>query len=199
MSKDKLKDKAPLEADIPKEVNPLVVENESLQQENEALKQELAETKDKYLRMLAETENFRKRNMDEVKREKKYASQDVCDKMIEGIDLFDAALKTETTEPALKNFLFGFKMIKDMLFQVLKDEGVTPISLNVGDPFDAITMHAVDTLHDPLQPDNTVIKVIKQGYMYKDRLLRAAMVITNVIPKPETPNIEATKESDKVA
>jgi len=192
MSKDKPKDKAPLEADIPKDANPLEIENESL-------KQELAETKDKYLRMLAETENFRKRNMEEVKREKKYSSQDVCDKLIDGIDLFDAALKTETTEPALKNFLFGFKMIKDMLFQVLKDEGVAPIPIKIGDAFDAITMHAVDTLHDPLQPDNAVVKVIKQGYMYKERLLRAAMVITNVIPKVETPHIETTNESDKVA
>lgn len=197
MSKDKNKEKPVVEPEVKTvptqaELNPLEIENESL-------KQELAETKDKYLRMLAETDNIRKRNNDEVKREKKYSSQDVCDKLIDGIDIFDGALKTETNDPNLKNFLFGFKMIKDMLFQVLSDEGVSLITLKIGDPYDAITMHAVDTLHDPDQPENTVLKIIKQGYMYKDRLLRPAMVITNIIPKPEIINIETSNPSDKVA
>ncbi len=197
MSKDKNKEKPVAEPEVKTE--PVKAEINPLEIENEALKQELAETKDKYLRMLAETDNIRKRNNDEVKREKKYSSQDVCDKLIDGIDIFDAALKTPTEDPAFKNFLFGFKMIKDMLFQVLQDEGVTPIALKIGDPFDAITMHAVDTLHDPEQPENTVLKIIKQGYLYKDRLLRPAMVTTNVIPKPEIINIETSNPSDKVA
>lgn len=164
---------------------------------------ELLELKDKYLRMLAETDNFKKRNAEELKREKQYASQPVADKLIDAIEIFDQALSVPTEDPQFKNFLYGFRMIKDMIMNVLLEEGVKPIPLKVGDPFDPNVAHAIDISHDPDLPDDVVLKVVKNGYKYKDRLLRPAMVHVNVKPKPEpspeTPNTEPEKQADNIA
>lgn len=158
----------------------------------ELLSNELLELKDKYWRMLAETDNFKKRNADELKREKQYASQPVADKLIDAIETFEQALSVKTDDPQFKNFLFGFRMIKDMIMNVLVDEGVKAIPIKNGDPFDPNIAQAIDTSHDPALPENVVLKVIKNGYRYKDRLLRPAMVSINIKPVPEA---EPTKPS----
>ncbi|MFA5007230.1 MAG: nucleotide exchange factor GrpE [Candidatus Izemoplasmatales bacterium] len=164
---------------------------------------ELLELKDKYLRMLAETDNFKKRNAEELKREKQYASQPVADKLIDALEIFDQALSVPTEDPQFKNFLYGFKMIKDMIMNVLVEEGVKPIPMKAGDPFDPNVAHAIDTSHDPDLPEDVVLKVVKNGYRYKDRLLRPAMVHVNVKPKPEptpdTPNTEQEKPAENIA
>lgn len=154
----------------------------------EALEKELAELKDKYLRMLAETDNFKKRNAEELRREKQYASMPVCDKMIDAVDTFELALAVKTEDPNFKNFLYGFRMIKDLIYNVLVAEGVTQIPLKEGDTFDPNVAHAIDTSHDPDLPEHVVLKVVKNGYRYKERLLRPAMVTINVKPvkEPET-------------
>jgi molecular chaperone GrpE len=197
MSKDK-KDKLKEE---PKATDSPAAEETQVHPEVEALeaaKAEAAEFKDKYFRALAELDNAKKRTAEESKRERKYASQDVCDKMIDAVDIFDAALRMQTDDPQMKNFLYGFKMIRDMLFKVLEDEGVKQIAVAIGSPFDPITQHAIETRTEPTQPDQAVLKVIKNGYYYKDRVLRPAMVETNVIPKeepkPDTP--KPANESD---
>ncbi len=76
-------------------------------------------------------------------------------------------------------------MIRDMLFKVLEDEGVKQIALKLGDLFDPTTQHAIESHHDLNLPNQSVVKIIKAGYTYKDRLLRPAMVEINVHPQPE--------------
>ncbi|HAQ56778.1 MAG TPA: nucleotide exchange factor GrpE [Acholeplasmatales bacterium] len=164
----------------------------------DVLSNELLELKDKYLRMLAETDNFKKRNAEELKREKQYASQPVADKLIDAIETFEQALSVKTDDPQFKNFLYGFRMIKDMIYNVLIDEGVKMIQINVGDPFDPNVAQAIDTSHDPTLPENVVLKVIKNGYKFKDRLLRPAMVQINIKPIPE-PESTQPSNNEKLA
>lgn len=179
--KDKLKDETKATDSPAAEETKTNPEIEAL----EAAKLEAAEFKDKYFRALAELDNAKKRAAEESKRERKYASQDVCDKMIDAVDIFDQALKMQTDDPQMKNFLYGFKMIRDMLFKVLEDEGVKQIAIAIGSPFDPLTQHAIETRTEPSMPDQAVLKVIKNGYHYKDRVLRPAMVETNLLPKEE--------------
>lgn len=148
------------------------------------LSAELAEVKDKYLRALADMENFKKRNNEDTAREKKYAAMPICGKLIDHLEVFDQAVSVPTEDPQFKNFLYGFKMIRDMLYGVLQDEGVTQIDLKVGDPFDPNLAHAIETINDPEQPDHAVVKIAKKGYRFKDRLLRPAMVVINLRPAP---------------
>lgn len=148
------------------------------------LSAELAEVKDKYLRALAEMENFKKRNNEDTVREKKYAAMPVCGKLIDHLEVFDQAVSVPAEDPQFKNFLYGFKMIRDMLYGVLEEEGVTRVDIKVGDLFDPNLAQAVETTADPEKPDHVIVKVAKKGYRFKDRLLRPAMVVINLKPAP---------------
>jgi molecular chaperone GrpE len=79
-------------------------------------------------------------------------------------------------------------MIKDMLFNVLLEEGVSKIDIITGNSFDPNTMHAIEIQFDAEQPENSVLKVVKNGYMYKDRLLRPATVVINQKPENQIDN-----------
>ena len=75
----------------------------------------------------------------------------------------------------LKNFLIGFKMLKDQIFTLLEAEGVKPIEPKIGQDYDPMYHSALEKVESS-QPENTITKIIQIGYMYKDRLLRPAMV-----------------------
>jgi molecular chaperone GrpE len=167
---------------------------ETLPSELELAKSEALDWKDKYFRALAELENYKKRAIEDSKKERKYASQDVSDKLIDSIDVFTQALQMQTEDPNFKNFLYGFRMIRDMIYKVLEDEGVKLVSVKEGDSFDPNTQHAIDTEEHLELADQSVLRVQKSGYLYKDRLLRPAMVVINVHPKMEELNDETTNE-----
>jgi molecular chaperone GrpE len=156
-----------------------------LEDQLEDIQEELQTIKDKYYRALAETENYKKRMTEDLKRERKYAGLSLADKLIDSIEVFDQALNMETQDKNLKNFLYGFKMIKDMMFQALKDEGVMLIESKVGDDFDPTIHEAMDKEYNPDLKDNTILKVVKKGYKYKDRVLRPTLVVTNIKPEEE--------------
>jgi molecular chaperone GrpE len=194
MAKDKdekMKDE-PINTAPEADQKPAEKQEPTIESQIEGLASELQDVKDKYLRALAEMENFKKRNNEEVARERKYASMTVCDKMIDSIDIFDKALSVQTDDPNFKNFLYGFKMIKDMMFNVLAEEGVKEIDVQIGDLFDPNVAHAIETTADESKNDNVVVKIVHKGFKYKDRLLRPAMVVINL--KPNAP--ADSKESD---
>lgn len=168
---------------------------ETIEDKIEKIEEELQSVKDKYLRTLAEMENVKKRLTEDLKRERKYQSMPVSDKLIDAIEVFDQALNVETDDPNFKNFLYGFKMIKDMIFNPLVEEGVKVIETKVGDYFDPNTEHAFDTTYDPALQENQIVKVVKKGYMFKDRLLRPAMVIINKSPESEV--VEETEQENQ--
>ena len=159
----------------------------------ESLEEELKSFKDKYFRALAETENFKKRMTEDLKRERKYAGMSLADKLIDSLEVFDQALNMQTEDKNLQNFLYGFKMIKDMMFNALKDEGVMIIESKVGDDFDPNIHEAMDKEYNPEFAENKIIKIVKKGYKYKDRVLRPTMVIINIKPEVEN-NVENDEE-----
>ncbi|MGD9964187.1 MAG: nucleotide exchange factor GrpE [Candidatus Izemoplasmatales bacterium] len=159
----------------------------------EVLEEELKSFKDKYFRALAEMENFKKRMTEDLKRERKYAGMSLADKLIDSLEVFDQALNMQTEDKNLQNFLYGFKMIKDMMFNALKDEGVMIIESKVGDDFDPNIHEAMDKEFNPEFDENKIIKIVKKGYKYKDRVLRPTMVIINIKPEVEN-NVENDEE-----
>lgn len=147
------------------------------------MQEELQEIKDKYFRSLAEIENFKKRMNEDLKRERKYAGYSLSSRLVDSLEIFNQAVNMETDDPQLKNFLYGFKMIDDMILNALKDEGVSVIETKVGDEFDPTKQEAVDKEYDPEKKENTVLKVVKKGYMFKDRLIKPSMVVINIKPE----------------
>ena len=154
---------------------------EELKEEIEKLENDLKAANEKYLMTLAETENFRKRIEEEKIRDRKYASQRLLEKLVNSIDIFDKACNMQTDNDVLKNFLIGFQMIFNQIQNTLEEEGVKKIKTNT--LFDPRYHHAMETDYDETKEEGAILAVLKDGYMYKDRVLVAALVKVN--KKPE--------------
>ena len=136
------------------------------------------ELNDKYLRSLAEFENYKKR-MEVLDKEKsKYYNQLLLEKLINVTDVFEKAVNYQTDNKEIKNFLVGFQMLNTMFNDILKDEGVSKINaLNA--KFDPKIHNCIQTKYVADKDLNTVIEEVQTGYMIKDRVLRPSVVIVN--------------------
>ena len=138
----------------------------------ETVDQEMRDVRDRYLRTLADFENYRKR----VDREKsdffKYALAATIKDLLPVLDNFDRAL--EHAEEG-DDFHKGVLLIYKQLFDVLRRHGVKPID-EAGVHFDPNIHEAVVTEEDPSVPAHTVVAVLQKGYYLHDRLLRPALV-----------------------
>lgn len=159
-----------------------------LEDQLDSLKSELEEMKDKYYRNLAEMENYKKRTSNEMIKERKYASQSLTDKLIDSLEVLTQATNTKTNDKQMENFLYGFKMIKDMMLAALKDEGLSIIETKVGDKFDPNIHEAMETEYNPELSEGIITKVSKTGYKFKDRVLRPTLVVINL--KTENKDID---------
>lgn len=153
------------------------------------LEAEKAELKNEYLKVYAEMENTKRRIKEEAIKDRKYASQKVVGELINPIDMLMQIVNMPAPNAEIQNYLIGFQMIANQLVDILKAEGLAPIEA-LGKEFDPKVMHAVQT-EESDESDNIVLKVMQQGYLYKDRVLRPAMVIVS-----KKKNIEEKKEEE---
>ena len=156
----------------------------------EKLEAELTSQKNEYLKVFAEMENTKKRLKEEAIKDRKYASQKVVGELINPIDMLVKIVNSPAPSPEIANYLIGFKMLANQLIDILKAEGLKEIESNVGMEFDPTVMQAMSVEENAEFEDNTIIRVMQTGYMYKDRILRPAMVIVN------KKNIEQKKEEE---
>ena len=138
------------------------------------LEQELALKDDELLRERAELINFKRRLNEEKINDRKYANQALLADLINVIDIFDRVVSAPAQDEKVKKYLIGFQMINEQLKGVMSQYGVTKIDA-LNKPFDATRHEAIETIESDCEP-NTVIEVISDGYMFKDRVLRPAMV-----------------------
>ena len=138
----------------------------------EALKAELAKTKNDYYKAYADTENLKKRLLNEAEQSKKYHIQNFALSILPSIDSLERALNgKDVNDPFVK----GVKLTYDQIMNALTNEGVTEIEC-LNKPFDANYCQALLTEKVEGTEPNIVIEVLQKGYMLKDRLLRAALV-----------------------
>lgn len=138
------------------------------------LEADYATLKNDYLKVYAEMENTKRRLNEQAIKDRKYASQNVVGELINPIDMLIKIVNMPSDNPEVKNYQIGFQMIANQLLDVLKNEGLSHIE-SLGKEFDPKTMQAVET--EESEDDNKVLKVMQEGYMYKDRVLRPAMVV----------------------
>ena len=137
--------------------------------------------RDRYLRTLADFENFRKRSEREKEDFRRYALVGVIRDLLPVIDNFDRAL--EHAEEG-DEFHKGVALIYKQLFDVLQRHGLKTISES-GVRFDPNIHEAVVREEDPSVPSHTVVAILQKGYFLHDRLLRPAMVgVAKGGPKP---------------
>lgn len=138
------------------------------------LEKECAEWKDKYLRSIAEFENYRRRSNEEKADWIKMATQKFALEICEVADNFERALKQVSEDKKDDSFVKGMMMIAEQLKRVMEKEGITKIDA-LGKPFDPVIHDAL--AHIPSEyEENTVAAIIQNGYMMYDKLLRPARV-----------------------
>lgn len=140
-----------------------------------SLKEENEKLLDQLLRKQAEFENYKKRVTEERQRDRKYALQDFLYDAIETLDIFDKAVSVKTDDDKLNKYLSGFIMVNNRLKNILENHGVVQIDC-LNKPFDPNFHSALETVEVEGVEANIVTEVIMTGYMYKDRVLRPAMV-----------------------
>ncbi len=142
-----------------------------------ALKTENASLNEKVLRISAESQNMKRRYEEEISRIRKYDGEELAKRIIVVADNLERAIKLDDNDltDELSKFLSGFKMIYTNLLSILNDFSITEIDCNKKE-FDPNTMEAVLTSKEKDIPKNQVLEVLQKGYMYKDKLLRPAMV-----------------------
>ncbi len=144
----------------------------------DALEAEVKSLEEKFLRNAAELENFKKRMTQDRINDRKYASKMLIGELLDPLDQLDRIVSMKTDNDLLKNFLIGFKMINDKLYEVLKNDGLKEIDA-LGKPFDPKWHHAIETVNDQTKDNGINLDVVQKGYTYKDQLLRPVMVKVN--------------------
>jgi len=133
---------------------------------------ETEQLRDRYLRLLADFENFRRRTEREKTEFYKYAMAGLLKDLLPVLDNFDRSL--EHAEEG-DDFHKGVLLIYKQLYDILQKHGLKPIEES-GVPFDPNIHEAVVREEDPSVPSHTVSAVLQKGYFLHDRLLRPAMV-----------------------
>jgi len=164
-----------------------------LEKKIEELEAELKVQKNEYLKVFAEMENTKKRLKDEAIKDRKYASQKVIGELINPVDMLIQIVNMPASTPEVQNYQMGFQMIANQLVDILKGEGLAPVEA-LGKEFDPKMMQAMETEWDSEKPEGVVLKVMQTGYLYKDRVLRPAMVVVN--KKNEEVKEEEKKEEE---
>ena len=148
-------------------------ELETAAEEIEALKAEKDELYDKYLRTLAEYDNFRKRSQREKDAIYGDATSDTVKKLLPVLDSFERALNYECKDEEFKK---GIALIQNTLKEVFDSMGVKEIP-DIGEQFDPNLHEAVMHTEDPAYGENVITDCYRKGYMLGDKVIRFSMVI----------------------
>jgi len=146
-------------------------------EEEEAEREDKEALQNRYLRLNADFDNFRKRTQKEKEDWSRYASQRIVEKLLPVIDNLDAAaVAVANAGEDSSNVAEGYLMIHKQLTDILSHEGLTEIPA-LDKAFDPNVHEAVMTVgRAEGQAENQVVVVLRKGYMFKDKVLRPAMV-----------------------
>ncbi|MEZ4949411.1 MAG: nucleotide exchange factor GrpE [Saprospiraceae bacterium] len=179
--KDKMKDKN-------EELNTAaeeLIDNESVESESSEgadsriaeLEEQVQEQKDKYLRLFAEFENYKKRTIKEKLDMLKNASQDTLSSLLPVLDDFDRAKKVADQEGSKENFPEGIQLVYNKLYSIMANKGLTPMD-STGQDFDPEFHEAFTEIPAPSEDmKGKVIDTIEKGYFLNEKIIRHAKVV----------------------
>jgi molecular chaperone GrpE len=153
-------------------------EEKNMSAELEEARQKLQESEEKVLRLAAEFENTKKRLQRERETSLKYAEENVLKELLPGIDNIERAMEQGQDSNSMESLLEGVELTRKGLTATLEKFGVKAIE-SIGKPFDPNIHEAVAMEESEEMEPNRVLKEFQKGYLYKDRLLRAAKVIVS--------------------
>lgn len=149
----------------------------SLQAEMEELNIQLAEAKDKYLRLFAEFDNFKKRNIRERMDLLKNASQDAFSALLPVVDDFDRAKGSADDESSEEAFSEGVLLVYNKLNTILNNKGLKKME-STGEVFDPELHEAITKIPAPNdEMKGKIIDTIESGFYLNDKIIRYAKVV----------------------
>ncbi len=169
-------------------------QEEDLRQSLEAVRAERDELKDRFLRLAAETENYKKRSEREKAEFLKRSNQALVKELLPVLDNLERALEAAGQNQEQKGLLEGLELTRQELWKVLERHGLERVEA-LGQTFDPEYHEAMMQQEDPEVEENTVLQELQKGYLFQGRLLRPAMVVVSKKPAPaddEGPNIKVT-------
>ena len=182
-----------IEADTPAEKtveDPL----RDLERKLETAEEEVKETRDKYLRVCAEFENYKKRSAREAKDFRKYANESLLKEMLAVVDYLELAIKASNEHTNNhEGIVEGIDITLKQVIGLLRKYDVTPVDA-VGTEFDPRYHEAFLQEESTEHPENTVIRELQKGYMLHDRLLRPTVVA--VSKAKEIPDAEEDERQE---
>ncbi len=156
-----------------------VSELDKAKAEIETLKAQVAESKDRYVRLMAEFDNFRRRTAKEQLDLIETANAKLLEKLSEVLDNFERAAHPDNNKQKdYDAFAKGVQMIHDQFAKILKNAGLEQLD-PVGEPFDPNYHEALMRQASDEIPESHVIQVFQKGYKLKNKLLKTAKVIVS--------------------
>ena len=183
MSKSKNSEKNPIDSTDNNEIDSNEVEqpaaDDTAKQENAepTIEEQLAQEKDKFLRLFAEFENYKKRTTKERIDLFKTAGREVITALLPVLDDFDRALP-EIKKSADADTLKGIELIQNKFKEVLKSKGLTEISVEAGSEFDSEVHDAITQIPAPEEKlKGKIIDTVEKGYTLGDQIIRHPKVV----------------------
>jgi molecular chaperone GrpE len=162
----------------------------------EALRGELEAAQDRFVRLQAEFENFRRRSLKERQESLQYGHQNLVKDLLATVDNLERALghSAEDANADAESVLQGIELVKREMLGALGKHGVKVIE-PLEEAFDPRYHEAMGQLPSASLEPNTVVEVLQKGYMINDRMLRPARVL--VAREPEEEEAGAADEGDE--
>lgn len=146
--------------------------------EEEKLKEDLQKEKEKFLRLFAEFENYKRRTSKERLELFKTANQEVMTAMLPVLDDFDRALN-ELRKSGDKNLMQGIELIHNKFKETLNSKGLEAMNVKEGDDFDSEIHEAITQIPAPKDKlKGKIVDVVERGYKLGERIIRFPKVVT---------------------
>lgn len=148
---------------------------ENYQEEIEKLKAELDDWKNSYMRKQADFQNFTKRKEREMEELRKFASEKIITKLLDGMDNLERAISSSSQTKDFDGLVKGVQLILGNLKDIMKSEGVEEIVTENAE-FDPHEHMAVMVENSEEHEDNKIIMELQKGYKMKGKVIRPSMV-----------------------
>ncbi|MCX7930539.1 MAG: nucleotide exchange factor GrpE [Chlorobi bacterium] len=150
-----------------------------LESQLHAVERERDELRDKYIRAIADIDNLRKRTEREKEQLVLFATERLFSRLVEVLDDLHAAVEAGRRSRDYDAMLNGLEMIAAKAHKLYEEHGVRPLEARTGEPFNVELHEAL--VHMPHQelPEGAIVEQVQRGYLFKDRVLRHARVVTS--------------------
>jgi len=176
----------------PEDNSPVTVERKEWN-DMEAKAQKADEYWDRFVRLNAEFDNFKKRAARERSEAVKYANEALLERLIPTLDHFEMAMTAvqNVDDKSVASIKMGIEMVHNQLKSTLKDAGLEEVDA-LGKAFDPVWHEAVSQKETTDVPEDQVVEQARKGYKLNDRLIRPANVVVAKAPSSETKSTDAS-------